>query len=121
VHVENLFEPELVAYWRERMRRFQLGELGPKDRPKLDVVAGQEVPVQLKRGEGTENLITLALWLRSESVAASRAASTAQNHTSRQKSLEAAARLERAGDIVKEYADLLRKQREKSQARPRRA
>jgi hypothetical protein len=111
MHVESIYEPKLVALWRERLRRFEMGGAAAKSRPDLQVVANQQAPDPLQRGAATENLIALALWLKSESVAASRAASAALDDGSRQKSLDAAARLELACDIVKEHADELRQKR----------
>jgi len=71
----------------------------------------------------TGELISLALWLRSEAAAASRAAVGDADPFGQRLSLDAAARLERASEIVKAYADLARRQRaaEESLVAPKRA
>ena len=67
------------------------------------------------------SLISLAAWLRREAASATRAADSAADPYGRQISLDAAARLEHASEVVKEVADQERKSRATDRFWPKRA
>jgi hypothetical protein len=127
---KSIYEPELIKHLRARVSRSQSRELStarplpePSSEIKLAHTANDEDLAFLRRATApdTGNLISLALWLRKEAASTSRAAAGDPDPVGQQISLDAAARLERASEIVKAYADQIRKQRatEEDASRPK--